>query len=52
MMVPSPRSVTVDRRPELEKVDRRHQFLEAVKLKHLVMNRIGEVKRLHTVEVF
>ncbi|MFS7941260.1 hypothetical protein Hanom_Chr05g00474101 [Helianthus anomalus] len=37
MMVPSPRSVVVDRRPEVEKVDRRHQFREATRLKHFGM---------------
>lgn len=33
--VPSPRSVRVDRRPKLLNPDLRHQFLDAVKLKHL-----------------
>lgn len=35
IMVPSLRSVKVDRSPRLLKVDLRHRFLAAVKLKHL-----------------
>ncbi|GKB61589.1 hypothetical protein Tco_0917775 [Tanacetum coccineum] len=38
IVVPSPRSVMVDFRPDFEKDVLRHQFLEAVKLKHFVMD--------------
>ncbi|GKD28318.1 hypothetical protein Tco_1239096, partial [Tanacetum coccineum] len=38
IVVPSPRSVMVDFRPEFEKDVLRHQFLDAVKLKHFVMD--------------
>lgn len=35
IVVPSPRSVTVDRSPEVVKADLMHQLADAVKLKHL-----------------
>lgn len=46
-MVPSLRSVTVDRSPDFEKADRWHQFFDSVKLKHLVIwNFIQEQRTL------
>lgn len=44
MTVPSLRSVMVDRRPDLEKLDRWHQFFDSVKLKHFVIRNCAEKK--------
>lgn len=51
MIVPSLRSVTVDRRPRLLKLDLRHLFFVAVKLKHLGITDIG-FQNMHSMCVY
>lgn len=55
MMVPSWRSVIVDRSPDMEKVDRKHQLRDSVKLKHFGIFGIycfcGEVYRIRLTKV-